>query len=182
FYLSKCNKDIGPETKQKALALTLYKTIGKCAHICLREVFTDIPCIRTLQLMLQKISLASDLNSDFAAFEEHVSKNIRQRLLKVCILTWDEISIQSNVTYDRKDTICGFEDWGNKRINKPANHVLVLMLRDLNTDCKMLISYNCCDKHIQLVCCIKEHVHVIHEAGFHIHIVATVWDLQISLQ
>lgn len=78
---------------------------------------------------------------------------------------------------------CGFEDWGNKRTNKPADHVLVFILRGLNTDWKMIISYNFCakaTKHIQLICCIKEHVHAIYEAGF--HIVATVWDLQMSLQ
>ena len=50
----------------------------------------------------------------------------------------NEISIQLNVTYDRKDTICSFEDWGNKRINKFEDHVLVFMLRGLNTDWRSL--------------------------------------------
>lgn len=97
---------------------------------------------------------------------------------KVCILIWDEVSIQPQVTYDtRRDIICGFEDWGNNRTNKIADHALVFMLRGLHTDWKMPVSYNFCSKTTnapQLIRCIKEHIYKIREAG--LHIVATVCD------
>jgi len=49
---------------------------------------------------------------------------------KVCILIWNEVSIQSKLTYNvRKDIIYGLEDWGNNRTGKIADHVLVFMLR-----------------------------------------------------
>lgn len=97
---------------------------------------------------------------------------------KVCILMWDEVSIQLKVTYDsRKDIICGLEDWGNNRSGRMADHVLVFMLRGLHSGWKMPISYNFCKKQTgtaQLIRCIKEHIQKISDIGF--HIVDTVCD------
>ena len=48
---------------------------------------------------------------------------------KVCFLAWDELSIDSQIYYDEKlDRIIGFEDWGNARTNKFADHALVFIL------------------------------------------------------
>lgn len=91
---------------------------------------------------------------------------------------WDEVSIQSYVTYDtRKDIICGLEDWGTTRSAKVADHALVFMLRGLNSGWKMPISYNFCSKQTttaQLMYCIKKHIYEINKAGF--YIVCTVCD------
>lgn len=163
--------------KQKALALTLYKTMGMRAYTCLRNVFTHIPSTQNLHLALQKLPLSPGLNSFILRHLENISPKMSSKD-KVCILMWDEVSIQSNLTYDtRKDIICGFEDWSNNRTNKVADHALVFMLRGLNTGWKMPISYNFCAKATntaQLVRCIKEHVNAITKTGF--HIVATVCD------
>lgn len=163
--------------KQKALALTLYKTMGKRAYTRLREVFVDIPSRQSLQLVLEKIPLTTGLNTFILRHLENISLRMSTKD-KVCILMWDEVSIQSNVTYDsRRDIICGLEDWGNNRTNKVADHVLVFMLRGLYTGWKMPVSYNFCakaTKTAQLIRCIKEHVLKISKAGF--LIVATVCD------
>jgi len=165
------------EVKEKALALTLYKTMGKRGYNCLRNVFKHIPSIQTLQLALQKIPVSPGLNPLIVRHLENISQKMSIKD-KVCILMWDEISIQSNIMYDvRKDIIYGYEDWGNNRTSKVADHALVFMLRGLNTGWKMPISYNFCAKTTntaQLMRCIKEHVHKISKAGF--HIVATVCD------
>lgn len=165
------------EAKQKALALTLYKTMGKRAYTRLREVFKHIPSRQSLQLVLQKLPVTAGLNSFILQHLKSISLRMSTKD-KVCILMWDEVSIQPNVTYDtRRDIICGFEDWGNNRTDKVADHVLVFMLRGLCTGWKMPVSYNFCaraTKTPQLVHCIKEHVSKISEAGF--LIVATVCD------
>ncbi|XP_036144606.1 uncharacterized protein LOC114255440 [Monomorium pharaonis] len=97
---------------------------------------------------------------------------------KVCILMWDEVSIQPKLTYDRrKNIICGFEDWGNNRTQKFADHALVFMLRGLYSGWKMPISFSFCNKQTntaQLIRCIKEHVLKLKQVGF--HIVAGVCD------
>lgn len=97
---------------------------------------------------------------------------------KVCLLMWDEISIQPSVTYNtRKDIIYGLEDWGNNRTSKIADHALTFMLRGLHSGWKMPISYGFCCKQTctaQLIRCIKEHICKINNAGF--HIVTTVCD------
>lgn len=151
--------------------------MGKRAYTCLRDVFTHIPCIQTLHLVLQEIPLTPGLNSLILRHLENMSRKMSNKD-KVCILMWNQISIQSHVTYDtRKDIICGFEDWGNIRTNKVADHTLVFMLRGLSTGWKMPISYNFCAKMTNsapLLRCIKQHIHAIREAGF--HIVATVCD------
>lgn len=165
------------EIKEKALALTLYKTMGKRGYNCLRNVFKHIPSIQTLQLVLQKIPLSPGLNPLILRHLENLSQKMSMKE-KVCILMWDEVSIQSNIMYDiRRDIIYGYDDWGNNRTSKIADHVLVFMLRGLNTGWKMPISYNFCAKltnTAQLTRCIKEHVQKISKAGF--LIVATVCD------
>ncbi|XP_039307028.1 uncharacterized protein LOC120358159 [Solenopsis invicta] len=151
--------------------------MGKRGYNCLRNVFQHIPSIQTLQLVLQKIPLAPGLNSLILRHLQNISKKMTIKD-KVCILIWDEVSIQSNVMYDvRRDIIYGYEDWGNNRTSKVADHAFLFMLRGLNTGWKMPISYNFCSKTTntaQLIRCIKEHVHKISKAGF--HIIATVCD------
>lgn len=97
---------------------------------------------------------------------------------KVCILMWDEVSIQPKVTYDtHNDIICGLEDWGNYRTGKVADHALAFMLRGLHSGWKMPISFSFCYKQTntaQLVRCIKEHIKKISDSGF--YIIATVCD------
>jgi len=133
------------EVKEKVLTLTLYKTMRKCGYNCLRNVFKHVPSIQTLQL-LQKIPVSPGLYPLIMRHLENISQKMSTKD-KVCILMWDEIFIQFNIMYDvRKDIIYGYEDWGNNRTSKVANHALVFMLRGLNTGWKKPISYNFCAK------------------------------------
>lgn len=151
--------------------------MGKRAYSCLREVFTEIPSIKTLQLALHRIPITTGINPFILSHLEKIAPNLSLKD-KVCILMWDEVSIQSSVTYDiRKDIICGLEDWGTNRSAKVADHALVFMLRGLNSGWKLPISYNFCSKQTktaQLIRCIRKHVHDINKAGF--YIVCTVCD------
>lgn len=151
--------------------------MGKRSYTCLRQVFQDIPCIKTLQLALNKITFSAGINIFILRHLEKVAPKMSMKD-KVCILMWDEVSIQPSVTYDtRKDIICGFEDWGTNRTNKLADHALVFMLRGLNTGWKIPFSYNFCYKQTntaQLIRCIKEHIRNINKLGF--HVVCTVCD------
>jgi len=68
-------------------------------------------------------------------------------------------------------------DWSNNRTTKVADHALVFMLRGLNTNgrCPYLIILRKKKTNTaQLIRCIKEHVHKISKAGF--HIVAIICD------
>ncbi|XP_036144222.1 uncharacterized protein LOC118646056 [Monomorium pharaonis] len=151
--------------------------MGKRAYTCLRNVFEDIPSIKTVQTALHKIPMSPGLNTFILRHLEKIAPNMSSKE-KVCILMWDKISIQPKLTYNiRKDVIYGLEDWGNNRTNKVANHGLVFMLRGLNSGWKMPLSYNFCNKQTntaQLIRCIKEHINKVNNAGF--HIVATVCD------
>ena len=73
---------------------------------------------------------------------------------------WDEVSLQSQIYYCRnEDRIIEFEDWGNGRTNKFADHALMFMLRGIHTNWKIPLSYNFCKSStsgIQLVRCVKE--------------------------
>ena len=97
---------------------------------------------------------------------------------KVCFLLWDEVSLQPQLHYDEKeDKIMGFEDWGNGRTNRFADHALVFMLRGINRNWKIPLSYNfckACANSAQLMRCIKELVTAIKASGF--KVVAMVCD------
>ena len=96
----------------------------------------------------------------------------------VCFLAWNELSIDSQIYYDRKfDRIIGFEDWGNARTNKFADHALVSILRGIHRNWIISVSYNLCTssssaKHLGR--CIREIVRAVSKAGF--KIVASVYD------
>lgn len=151
--------------------------MGKRAYISLRSVFKDLPSIQTLQSVLNRLPISARLNPLILRHLENIAPKMSDKD-KVCILMWDEVSIQPKISYDiRKDIICGFEDWGNYRTNKVADHALVFMLRGLNSGWKMPISYSFCSKQTntaQLMRCIKEHVRKINNTGF--NIIATVCD------
>lgn len=151
--------------------------MGKRAYLCLRNIFQHLPSIQTLQSVLLQIPMCAGLNTLILRHLEHISSKMSEEE-KVCILMWDEVSIQPKVSYDTyKDIICGLEDWGNYRTGKVADHALVFMLRGLHSGWKMPISSGFCNKQTntaQLIRCIKEHVRKISDFGF--NIIATVCD------
>ena len=97
---------------------------------------------------------------------------------KVCFLLWDEVSLQPHLHFaDNDDKIMGFEDWGNARSNWFDDHALIFMLRGINRNWKIPVSYNfckACTNAAQLMRRIKELIRAIKASGF--KVVATVCD------
>lgn len=91
---------------------------------------------------------------------------------KYVALIWDEISLQSGLSYDKKyDKIIGldFEDWGTRRTRKLADHLAITFyLRCLTSGNKMPVGYGFCEngtKKVQLIRCIKEWLTCIIQCG-----------------
>lgn len=90
-----------------------------------------LPSSRTLRRLLQKVPIHAGKNK---LIFSHLSEQqpLMKDVDKLCILMWDEMSLQPHLQYDQiNDKIIEFEDWGNKRTQGIANHALVFMLRGI---------------------------------------------------
>lgn len=65
---------------------------------------------------------------------------------KVIIVMWDEISLQSNVTFDvKKDRVIGFAEWGTSyKTDKIVDHSNTFMIRGLKSGWKLPLAFNFC--------------------------------------
>lgn len=158
------------------MALSLYKA-SHSGYKLLQQLFT-LPSSRTLRRLLQRVPIQAGINNvifSHLSYEQSLMRDVNDNL---CIVMWDEISLQPHLQYDAiNDKIVGFEDWGHKRTQGIADHALVFMLRGIKTGWKIPLSYNFCKsqtKTTQLIRCIKEMVTEVTKAGF--IIVATVCD------
>ncbi|XP_036139614.1 uncharacterized protein LOC118648110 isoform X2 [Monomorium pharaonis] len=160
---------------EKILALSLYKQSGSCYKL-LSKLFV-LPSATTLKCLLRTISLQPGINKFiFEHLQQHVAEmNERDKL---CILMWDEMSLEANLQYDQlDDKIIGFEDWGHRRTSLIADHVLVFMARGVLKGWKIPLCYNFCKsqtKSAQLLRCIKEIIKKLTQAG--LTIITTVCD------
>lgn len=157
------------------MALSLYKE-SHTGYKLLQQMFT-LPSSRTLRRLLQKVPINAGKNEIIFS---HLSQqqSLMKDVDKLCVLMWDEMSLQSHLQYDQSnDKIIGFEDWGHKRTQGIANHALVFLLRGIKTGWKISVSYNFCKsstKSVQLIRCIKEIVKEVSKAGY--TIIATICD------
>jgi len=92
-------------------------------------------------------------------------------LKDLCIvLAWDEMSIQSALTFDVKNNkIIGFEDWGIRRTRRFADHAILFYIRCLASGHKMPIGYGFCNNatsSIQLSKCVKMWLTLLQRCGF----------------
>lgn len=91
---------------------------------------------------------------------KHKATDIHDQKEKYIALIWDEMSLQPALSYDQLyDKIIGFEDWGNRRTRKIADHAITFYLRCLKTGKKMPLGYGFCEsstKTVQLIRCVKE--------------------------
>jgi len=154
----------------------LYKQSGSCYKL-LSKLFT-LPSATTLKCLLRTISLQPGINKFiFEHLRQHIAQ-MRDEKDKLCILMWDEMSLEANLQYDQlNDKIIGFEDWGHRRTSLIADHVLVFMVRGILKGWKFPLSYNFCKgqtKSAQLIRCIKEIIKELTQAG--LTIIATVCD------
>lgn len=136
-----------------------------------------MPDPKTLKCLLRKISIQPGINTFIF---EHLHQHVEQmnEKDKLCVLIWDEMSLESNLQYHEfNDKIIGFEDWGHRRTSFIANHVLVFMARGIVKGWKIPLCYNFCKnstKSTQLLRCIKEIIKELSKAG--LTIIATVCD------
>lgn len=156
--------------------MSLYKQSGS-SYKLLSKLFV-LPSAKTLKCFLQRISLQSGNNKFiFEHLQQHIAQ-IKNEKDKLCVLMWDEMSLEANLQYDQlNDKIIGFEDWGHRRTSLIADHVLVFMARGIVKSWKIPLYYGFCKsqtKSAQLLRCIKEIIKELTKAG--LIIIATICD------
>ena len=161
---------------ERLLCLSIYKRSASAyRYLC---SFLPLPAPRRVRQLLSHIRLDCGVTKTIKDCLKEMANRMMDPLDKVCILMWDEVSLQLNVQYcAEKDKLVGLEDWGTNRTAKYADHALVFMLRGIKTGWKVPVAYNFCTAqttHGQLIYCIKEVVRAVTEAGF--IVAATVCD------
>lgn len=161
--------------EEKILASSIFKQSSKC--YTLLSQLCNMPSTKTLKRILQKVSLNPGI-SDIIMNHLRGKANTMPLKEKYCILLWDEMALTPHVQYNiMSDEIIGFENWGKRRTNRFADHVLVFMLRGVNSGWKMPISFGYCENQTrtpQLISCIKDIVKSVNQSG--LKLVATVCD------
>jgi len=145
------------------------KQSSKCYQY-LTQVF-NLPSIETLQSILQTINIHPGPNNFINKYLKKKVKLMKERD-KVCLLMWDEMLLQPHVDYDaKKKHILGFEDFGNKRRARFADHVLVFMIRGVQSGWKFPLAYYFCDgatKTDQLIEWVKDIAKIIIDSGLYL--------------
>lgn len=163
-------------TDERLLCLSIYKrSAAAYKYLC---TFLPLPTPRRVRQLLTKIRLDCGITETIKNCLKETSNRITDPQERACIIMWDEVSLKLHTDYcSQKDKIVGFEDWGNNRTSKYADHSLVFMMRGIKTGWKMPLSYNFCSAqttHHQLESCIKEVIRAVSAANF--TVVATVCD------
>lgn len=145
------------------------KQSSKCYQY-LTQVF-NLPSAHALSSILEKINVHSGpINFINRRLEEEV-RSMRQKD-KLCFLMWDEMLLQPHLDYDAtKKHIVGFEDFGEKRVARFADHALVFMVRGIQNGWKFPLAYYFCDgatKADQLAEWIKVIAKIIIDSGLHL--------------
>lgn len=145
--------------------------------------FLPLPCPTTLKKLLNRLSMDTGVTMKARARLKMFADSTTTEKEKAVFLMWDELLLGLGLHYDPViDKIVGFEDWGNVRTDKFADHGLVFMLRFIDSGNIIPISFNFCDRQTttQLLYSIKEVVAAIKDAV--LNLVATVCDGGSSIQ
>nr|CAI5843735.1 unnamed protein product [Callosobruchus analis] len=114
--------------EEKILALSLFKNSGK-GYCFLSKIFA-LPTPRTLSTLLQKIPFYPGINSHIFENMKCDIRNMRTPQDKVYVAMFDEIHLQANLTYERKQAeIFGLEDHGDDKKPILADYANVFMIR-----------------------------------------------------
>lgn len=154
---------------EKIAALSIMKQSSKCYQY-LTQVF-NLPSIRTLWSILHRINIhPGPVNFINNRLKKQVK--LMKEKDKVCLLMWGEMLLQSHLDYDiRNKYIIGFEDFGNKRKARFADHVLVFMIRGIQNGWKFPLTYYFCDgtaKTDQLIKWIVEVTKIVIDSGLYL--------------
>ncbi|KAK9710416.1 Transposase protein [Popillia japonica] len=97
---------------------------------------------------------------------------------RYCCLMFDEMALEASLSYNiKKDYIHGFENCGEIRIKKFADHAMVFMARGLRKKWKQPIAFYFSEsgmRSIDLVRNIKNCIQALHQID--LHVVATICD------
>ena len=169
-------KDIDSRADDRLHCLSIYKkSAATYSYLC---NFLPLPTPRRLQHILRKIHLDCGVTKTMQDFLKEAASRMSDDLEKVCILVWDEVSLNLHVQHcPSKDKVVGLEDWGTNRTAKYADHALVFMLRGIKSGWKIPLTYNFCagqTTYGQLTASLKDVVRADTKARF--VIAATVCD------
>ena len=117
-------------TDFKISCLALYFTGSKVYKKKLMTTFC-LPSPQTLLKLVKEIRPKVGLDNDKLLYMLQLKVENFRGENKLCTLCVDEMSIKSNLFYDRmSDVVIGFEDHGSGiKVFKPAAYVIVLMIR-----------------------------------------------------
>ncbi|KAG6461627.1 hypothetical protein O3G_MSEX012752 [Manduca sexta] len=112
--------------EEKLIALSIMKQSPKCYRF-LHKIFI-LPSKSTLNKMVSKLNITTGICPQvFELMKKEVSTWDEKK--KMCSVVFDEMSLETALTYDRnRDIINGFVEL-NIRKNEFADHALVFMLR-----------------------------------------------------
>ncbi|KAJ8910063.1 hypothetical protein NQ315_013318 [Exocentrus adspersus] len=92
--------------------------------------------------MLQQILFHPGINQHIFSSLKLAVENMRRKQDRLCILVFDEISLQSSLTYHRKqDEVIGLEDNGTEKRPVLANHANVFMVKGIYRHWKQPIAF-----------------------------------------
>ncbi|XP_067214181.1 uncharacterized protein [Linepithema humile] len=174
------NDRVAPQARRytledKMFCISIYKRSPSTYKFLSKYLFCPFSSI--LNKQLQQIPFDTGCNKIIIQYLKLLATEIDPQDL-TCILIWDEISIQPAMHYDKKtDKIIDFEDWGNRRTRKFADHCIVFYMRCLASGNHMPIGYGYCRAStysMQLSKYIKEWLTILIQCGF--KPVATVCD------
>lgn len=107
-------------TNDKIMSLALYKQTCS-GYKFLSRIFT-LPSRVTLMKLLNSIDIEPGINKLVYKTLKDMSANLQQ-CEKYCFVLFDEMSLSPNLSYNmHKDVVEGFEDFGNSRTSKIADH------------------------------------------------------------
>ena len=125
----------------KNLALSLFYK-GPKAYNFLSSIFT-LPSKASLHLWLHRLSVPTGISNDVLNVLQRRVNDLNDRD-RVCALLIDEMSLKTNLSYDRRmDIVVGYADMGieGERTQNLANSALVFMIRGLALNWKQLLGY-----------------------------------------
>ncbi|KAL1502761.1 hypothetical protein ABEB36_007860 [Hypothenemus hampei] len=127
------------DLEDKIFAISLLK-LGPRAYRILRRIFV-LPSRQTLNKLLQRIPFKTGLS--LPVFKK-LTKSVKKMkdTDKLCSVLMDEMSLDVNLQYDPvSDSVSGFEDIGDERRSKFADHALVFMVTGLCRKWKQPLAY-----------------------------------------
>lgn len=153
-------------TEDKIFALSVYKSSPR-GYRLLQKLFA-LPSRQSLGKLLQNITFGPGINVRIFEHLKQVVSNLQEKD-RYCTVIFDEISLQVGLEYSKhKETIEGFECFGDIRRLRFANHALVFLAQGITKSWKQPLSYVFCNAatdSAQLAVLIKDIIQAVSSCG-----------------